>query len=345
MHTKQYDIKDQGPNFRSKWSDLPDPAVPPAIPAWAQALLAVKADHHRCQPEVVGHPQSYALPEPGLLLSPHDSIKKARYIGNWLRARSMCMYKSANSFRELPPIVTQAWRDLLNWSPRKATPPAPHVNQSVAPPKPSKKTKKSKVNVPAGQTYTQMRKDKLAALFGPAIEHPLLQVSQSDKIFWCEREMILNGAGVIDLDASVSREIVWDLFEHNFRLEPCALDFHLVSRFAMTAEEKCLRQDNLFACWGQDSLLVAGCPDTTVGLSAHNIKHRLPSLQAFGRLLTKWSGCPSPIIKGDLAREAERTDIALAEFELALAKFYTQEFWDTFGRPAIIPHLFIAATT
>jgi hypothetical protein len=136
---------------------------------------------------------------------------------------------------------------------------------------------------------------------------------------------------------NIAREIVWDLFEINFRFELFALDSR-ASTVSRTNEDRVDLVDQCFAT--KTSLFTDRTPQGNCGLVDDDWRERHHYLLAMFRLMATWEGKQPPIFR-KLSEENEGTDLRkeqMKELEESIAQFYTQSFFDYFGRAALIPH-------
>ena len=98
-------------------------------------------------------------------------------------------------------------------------------------------------------------------------------------------------------------------------------------------------QDRVLACFpGHGPLLVADLSLANQGLAALSMAERAPYLLALKRLMKGWKGnAPSQI--GSEEKPVEQySAVELTALEQAVAKFYTQSFFNFFSHAAIVPH-------
>lgn len=140
----------------------------------------------------------------------------------------------------------------------------------------------------------------------------------------------------------VVREMLWELNELNFRLEFLALDLRARNHAISTTS----RDDLILACFPGaigGSLLVLDFGLVDQGLAAENCTGRVTYLIALKNVMKSWRGFNEAVKRCrhvDLAANKEPGEFSDAEvvaMDAALAQFYTQTFFDFFGRAAIIP--------
>jgi hypothetical protein len=137
------------------------------------------------------------------------------------------------------------------------------------------------------------------------------------------------------LTAEHIRQVLWDLAEHNFRFELLALDKQMASAAwdgdSTTREEVVLR---VFAGGAGVVLGSEPFPNQNRGLGALRIEDRTPFVEHFRALLSSWPNAPSAL-QNTLRTSAINTHVLAVERSATL--FYVQTFYDTYGRPPIIP--------
>ena len=126
------------------------------------------------------------------------------------------------------------------------------------------------------------------------------------------------------------REILWELYELNFRFEFLALDLRLSQ----------LESDVAAMFPGSEgSLARIRISSVNHGLVADDWHARLPYVVALVTCMRCWNVEETPrafkVVERECSTITKEEALALEE---AAASFYTQQFFDNFGRAAIIPH-------
>jgi hypothetical protein len=137
------------------------------------------------------------------------------------------------------------------------------------------------------------------------------------------------------LTAEHIHQVLWDLAEHNFRFELLALDKEM-SPVAWggdsgTREEVVLR---VFAGGAGVVLGSEPFPHQNWGLGTLRVEDRTPFIEHFRTLLSSWPNAPSAL-QNPLGASPINTHVLAVERSATL--FYVQTFFDTYGRPPIIP--------
>ncbi|KAJ6632042.1 hypothetical protein B0H10DRAFT_2206452 [Mycena sp. CBHHK59/15] len=126
------------------------------------------------------------------------------------------------------------------------------------------------------------------------------------------------------------REIVWEVAETNFRFEFCALD---------KRASKKERLDDVKTCFAGHMLIGVPLEMSKRGLAATTITERGRYLVRIANLMLDWttqSPRPDPISRG-VAQRANWNSSEMERLEVAVCRYYTQAFWEYFGRAAIVP--------
>ncbi|KAF8214442.1 hypothetical protein K438DRAFT_1749562 [Mycena galopus ATCC 62051] len=111
-----------------------------------------------------------------------------------------------------------------------------------------------------------------------------------------------------------TKELLWELAEINFRYEFLALDAHASG---LDRPDKCCR------CFAGEGLIGMDFRESQRGLASHEAMEHLPYLLC---------------MKIDTAK-AHREWVAssVRQLEQKVAQYYTQSFYELFGRPAVVP--------
>jgi hypothetical protein len=132
-----------------------------------------------------------------------------------------------------------------------------------------------------------------------------------------------------------AQKTLWELTELNFRFELLALDTYAGSSSHRDEHE---RQAMVLKCFNVPSLVVVDVQRPNTGLQAHDWQDRLPFLLALRGLMRDWDGLkPTALLLPDLASHNMYTEVDALELEDHIARFYTQTFYHSFGRAAVIP--------
>ena len=118
-------------------------------------------------------------------------------------------------------------------------------------------------------------------------------------------------------NAALVKEVLWELSELNFRYELSALDVRQTGRERLV---------EILAVVGneQDSIFWVSVAKVDTGLVSMDLETRSKRLRLLYELMSAWKdGVGVP---------------ATENLESTVASLYCQTFFDTFGRPPILPH-------
>lgn len=288
---------------RNKYVDVESPLVPPPIPSWRAALDTLSfndQDHHQ-----EGVNAGYALPDPGLFVSPVSDDTKALYFATWLKIRDIMIHRLLSPFE---PLSNKSWRTIL--AIEKATP--------------KTETREGRFR----QQATQVIQDAAKAIGIDFSVTFLADCVPSWKgVEYNARDF---------LNVQPSREILWELYETNFRLEFSSLDA-VLHKSSMSLQERDIIIDG--HCWPGASRI----PDLSLGKTGLNDRHtfkRKDFLQGIHLIMSEWSG-PRPSCLQQRFPNVEDNEEGcecLERIEKELAVFYVTSFHRIFGRAAIVPH-------
>jgi hypothetical protein len=169
-------------------------------------------------------------------------------------------------------------------------------------------------------------------LLGNCLDEAGLELKTGvEQIFWRERGL---STGVLP-SVEVCQEILWELYKLNFRFELLALHH----RAQLVVDDLPQHQDRVLACFpGHVPLLVADLSLANQGLTAPSTAERAPYLLALRQLMKDWKGNAPSQIGLEEKHVEQYSEDELTALEQAVAKFYTQSFFNFFGRAAIVPH-------
>lgn len=130
-----------------------------------------------------------------------------------------------------------------------------------------------------------------------------------------------------------------------FRLELWALDKHICPSSSETPHgeqiNEYLRLDLISKIFGgAGHIRLASLPTGDCGLTAMDIRDRIPALEAFRLVLVRWPGVPDALQQQRISTTLSHQRVE--ELERLAVKFYLQQFYIHSTRAAIIPHRFPA---
>jgi hypothetical protein len=303
---------------RNKYLPLSSPLSPFSIPAWSAGLQAVdqspsllvetfKTSRH------FGH---YAFPDPGLFVSPSKDEKKARFIESWLRTREAWLMRVANETSLA--MSGQNWRDLLA-------------------------TDLSAIQEKSDTKAAKRRQQILAMLTPKSDLFPDVKTRSTagEPVIWQGSKY---PPGMLPADHIV-REILWELYQLNFAYELLSLDCRACSNLDTSDDSQLMqRQAMVSDCFPVDPFLSRSLPDRNCGLAADGIEERLPFILSLVRVMQSWKGDKPPIFNLATLSYQEIPGSQATEFEEAAAKYYCQQFFNYFGRAALVTHRLFTPT-
>ena len=259
---------------RDKFVDPVHAWMPPALPAWREALAAVD----RSRPAKRGQGLwGYWIPEPALLLGPKTEERARRYLAHWLRVRAAWTYLLASPEPTVTRVQPQWWRDLLN-------------GDTVR-------------NLPEGDSRRAQRLVKVKEVFGKMLDIADYVGLEASSVMWFSYRVEVP-------EPSLCPVIVWELHELGFRYELLALDRVLVPACDEVQREDLLAR--VFP--NHDLYTLHTLPSTGIGLSAHLPQARARFLEALRQVVVRWPLCPNAVRGAEpLALTTAREYIQLVE--------------------------------
>ncbi|THU82091.1 hypothetical protein K435DRAFT_872672 [Dendrothele bispora CBS 962.96] len=311
-HAKASSAKAKTQIPRNKFLPLDHPLNPPAVSAWGTALSELSPFHDVRVPEKLG---TY-LPLPESLLSSNSEQTQAYLIATWIKLRPLFLWLLSNAGSNPLNLKGHQWRSILDLG---------HGLQ---------------YNEGSGTATSQKHKEM----------EKLLRQHLADRRHCVD--LTLETIPTADVEwrgealsqdrlprPEVAREILWELYEINFRMELLMLD-----RTLLPQAEWGLRQNDLSDCW-------LGLPfhvnldNGGSGLGSPSFLQRLPYTRALYYVVRAWPGpkpdeisFPFPVQITDGSVTDAYFERQVAVVEEALARFYVRTFFNTFARAPTIPH-------
>lgn len=166
---------------------------------------------------------------------------------------------------------------------------------------------------------TEARSASIEAVLGPA-----LKACGIDKL----SGFLADGDPIPLTTRNRSKELLWELAEINFRFELLALD---ARASGIQRPEECRE------CFPGGRFTGLDLAEGKQGFAAIASKDRLPYLQCLAWLMVDWRHRPRPGLLASAATRSEWSSDQIAELEGAVARYYTQCFYEYFNRAAVIP--------
>jgi hypothetical protein len=286
---------------RDKWVDPDSDLLPPRILSWKLAME--NADKAPARVHAPSVSVETWFPDPCLIVGATSEERHKRYLVTWLSIRSAWLIRITSSTAS--PVHPSIWHGFLN---------------SILNPE----------QVFSSSSASSRQLNEAMDLFGTEFMKLHISAHQSPALLtW--RDITVTAD---TLSAEHIRQVLWDLAEHNFHFELLSLDKRMApSAWSgdSTRLEMVLR---VFAGGAGTVLGSEPFPDKNRGLGALRVEDRLPFIEHFRTLLSTWPNAPSAL--GDpLEISAFNTHVLAVERCVTL--FYVQSFYDTYGRPPIIP--------
>ncbi|KAG6818511.1 hypothetical protein H0H93_004399, partial [Arthromyces matolae] len=283
---------------RNKFEDLSWHSMPSSNPAWSSALRTV-GEWARINPSNLT-PLGYVYPDPGLIAG-SENLRR-HYFMMWLARRSYILWKECDDkFQAQGRTRPQGWRDFLGG----------HLTHE------GRKSKEAQRRLELGNKFTA---------------RGIVLTPFSSHVTWYEGQYSTSE----DLPDSVATQVLWDLFEQNFRAEILALDRHVMKAEWESPdhfmERDRLVQSVLFDCdTGEPggAYLVTCIPSKDMGLAAADWKIRMRFIKNLHTLMETWPKImPMPSF-------TETTEEQwFVEQEEVIARHYCAYFYNIFARAA-----------
>ncbi|KAJ7653532.1 hypothetical protein B0H17DRAFT_1147054, partial [Mycena rosella] len=134
---------------------------------------------------------------------------------------------------------------------------------------------------------------------------------------------------VPDFTLAETQEIVWQVAETSFHFEFASLD---------RRASKKARLDKVKACFASGMLLGAPLEMSKCGWAAPTIEKRFPYAARAAELMLDWmTKCARPDIMRRVAIRLTWSEADMQLLKTAVCRYYTQAFWEHFGRAAVVP--------
>ncbi|KAK7037344.1 hypothetical protein VNI00_011094 [Paramarasmius palmivorus] len=315
--------------FRDKFTEITTPYSPFVPPFWVQALGSIDKSKRPPKDEVPN--SGYVFPDPGLFLAASPD-KLDRYLRKWLDLRDILSFRV---MMRSPCLASVAWSP-TQWRTLLAL-------TDAYPSKPN--------------SQMQLSRNAVDRLLGECMKFYGIR-RREDALVVKEYHFTWRGVqypiGRLH-DPKIVKEIVWELYELNFRHEFHALDIMIRrQRKAPTfgedpwgsmyqagnASDTC--HDEVQTCFPGNK---TSCPSeiywdvAAEGVAADSLASRIPWILCMKKVLKTWPGSEAyMLLQTDRERPEQFTDTEALDLEKSVALFYCQSFYNKFGRPPIIPH-------
>ncbi|KAJ6485501.1 hypothetical protein DFH09DRAFT_1106224 [Mycena vulgaris] len=165
----------------------------------------------------------------------------------------------------------------------------------------------------------QLRPDKVT------LPEDTLQVSNLDRI----EGFPVRSESVPEFTLEETREIIWEVAETGFRFELCALDRKASGKQRVSEVKDCFAGH-----------MLVGIPlhFAKQGWAATALEERHRYIARTARLMLDWSSkSAQPKILQCVLERRPWSSANMQELETAVCRYYTQAFWEHFGRAAVLP--------
>jgi hypothetical protein len=317
---------------RDKYAEVDSPLNPSPIGAWEEGLRNVSRDPVSVSSKDGQHHQTfdmYTFPDPAMFLHANPN-RHLIYLKHWLLSKPLWLWRASNRDNSQVPLSPQLWRDILYCG--------------------------VGTGLPVQNSPSLEKVKQRAASFGCSFDHDgslrVCNYSQPEfstppalpgKLEWRGKEVVLENDGSFSQD--VTREILWELYELNFRSDLIALDRKMVMN-TTDADQLLHRQSLMGECFPDGSGMdfnpfVVTFTRENDGFAANNIVFRKKSILILARLMKTWLVDNLPPIITTLLAVAESSDLntdQACQLETAVAAYYCQSFYNVRRRAPITPH-------
>ena len=309
---------------------------------WAKAIDKIDDRSAVLQAQTPFMSNRFAYPNPYTFLG-INSRRKATYLAVWLASRAAWTHFVHTSYASggLPAATQAQWREWLASSAvSEAQHPFAGVNGSLLTAEdPGNGMQPVIVGAILGNNKetgkaaarSKTRREQAKAMFNlwmPDVKFP-------ERVYWKEKELQFGDSDA--LTPVVTAEILWDLFEHNWRFELLALDRTIHFQEWKTPEWGLERDATIRKVFFGDGFLVGPMPLFNQGLAAESLPERLQYLRAFRAVLRTWP--QAPLTWGEVCLETGKFDAQqVLMLEESMVCFYCQTFFNYVGHCPITPH-------
>jgi len=328
-----------GARNQEKFAPAPDSPFTPALsPAWKVALESLNAVARL--PHNFAHPnfnllRGYPFPDPFIFVNGEAAV--SRHLVCWLYVRlewssRITGLQSSDNVVKVP--HPQHWRRFMYLVARArglAPPPATNGKNKPEQKQLNDSTKKRK-------TTLENEVNKLFGEFIPASGPPL-------SIHW-DGALVLKAeqlSGSFQVAPYVGKQVVWELFENNFRLELLALDRCVRPRSSTDTGEAERQDDEVKSVFPRLSWLSLAMPKWDEGLGAAHFGDRKVYLENFRKLLVSWPGREAVDLAGmsvvtPVGSSSLYDETNIQRIEAVAFPFYCKTFFLYFNRAPSVPY-------
>ncbi|KAK7028100.1 hypothetical protein VNI00_014915 [Paramarasmius palmivorus] len=309
------------PGNRNKFDEVRSNIVPLGYTKWIEASSEVGKDFN---PNVHRDSEGYILPDPSLIaaagLESQNFAIRNSYMDSWLKLRTLLLYRITTN--ENKPLKTSQWRMIIGLRALGFK---------------HQKAQKQKVEVEA-ILETILRDGSLKNT---------VDLTKLDDIpsLWRGEVIIVD-----DASPETMAEVLWELFEINFRYDLLMCDHHWHRGEAHRDDRE--TEVLSFIRHSDGHLLPNMDPHSRPKTyPANNLYERQLAIVGILAIMNSWKGrgqLPSTLATGSgiqqRLQEATKepvTAFELDEIEFSVARHYIEVFAGTFGRAPVLPRQFV----
>ncbi|KAJ7589949.1 hypothetical protein C8J56DRAFT_1048112 [Mycena floridula] len=295
--------------------------LPSPWPCWNEALLNINT--FGISPDAAKErPLGYRFPPPELLLRPSQ---RPMAILCWLLSRSPWI--SLSTFSQASPTKF-VWKSHITALTQR------YFSHSSS----------TKVASPGSSSTQSSRRQKASTIANSIFGSLELAQQLPKEVEWEILKLPVDSTK--DLHQALYQQILWDLFEGNFRSELKALDALLMGSDWKIQGDRDAKIRKVFPSHSYTPIQTI---DAGKGIVASELQHRLPFIEALRVVMSDW---PTGAIfrKTSEFENLEKVDYQsegladrLADLESNLAQVYCQTFFDAFTRGPSLPRPWPAA--
>lgn len=145
------------------------------------------------------------------------------------------------------------------------------------------------------------------------------------------------GSGRLFISDRIRQEIIYDLYEQNFRIELLSLDRMQVFRGYMTEEQADARDHFVTSIFPGGVIVTSDLADEYLGLR-HN-KLRASNVNQLRRVMVGWGGVCQSLLRNEFMIGPQSTDADIFRAEMHIFSIYCNQFFKFFYRAPTIPHV------
>jgi len=309
----------------AKFNVPSSPMMPAPAPAWKRALQGINNNRRN----VLEHDQrkalkGYACLDPFVIIG--QDVKDDRAAKNlvcWLFVRLKWLSRTVTMDADSPVAMPspQHWRDFL-------------VQVAI------------RTGLEARRDGSTRRRDTCS---DPAVMESFFNDTSSitAPVDICWGNQLVRSAndirgGHLGISPVFAKEMVWDLFEHNFRMELLSLDRVLVPRKHMSASQHSEREAMVADVVPQGLFVLHKLPVKDEGLAGRLWMDRMEYVEAFRALLSTWPGSKAGVLATMSAGSREGSTFVsnrdrVERVEAVAYPFYCQTFFEYSGHALTIP--------